>query len=43
MVWNGKNFLNQQKGKYIKRQPFGFTYARHKAYTAANDPLNWKV
>lgn len=33
IVWNGKNFLNQQKGKYVKREPFGFTYSRHKAWT----------
>lgn len=39
MVWNGKNFLNQQKGKYVKRDPFGFVYRRHQAWTEANDPL----
>lgn len=43
MVWNGKNFLSQQKGKYVKRDPFGFVYSRHKAWTEANDPINFKV
>lgn len=33
LVWNGKNFLNQQKGKYVKRSPFGYVYSRHKAWT----------
>ena len=26
MVWNGKDFLNQQKGKYIARKPFGIVF-----------------
>jgi dihydropyrimidinase len=43
LVWNGKTFLNQQKGKYIKRHPFGFVYGRHKAWTETNDPINLKV
>jgi len=43
MVWNGKNFMNQQKGKYIKRDPFGFVYRRHQAWTETNDPLKMKV
>lgn len=43
LVWNGKDFLNQQKGKYIQRSPFGYVYSRHKAWTQTNDPLNFKV
>lgn len=29
LVWNGKEFLNQQKGKYLARKPFGHVYGRH--------------
>lgn len=29
LVWDGKNFLNQHQGKYIKRGTFGYTYNRH--------------
>ena len=43
LVWNGKDFLNQGQGKYVKRNPFGFVYKRHSAWTTANDPLNFKV
>ena len=43
MVWNGKTFLNQQKGQYIKRHPFGFVYGRHKAWTETNDLIHLKV
>lgn len=43
MVWNGKSFMNQQKGKYVPRHPFGFVYGRHKAWTETNDPINFKV
>jgi hypothetical protein len=43
LVWNGKVFLNQQKGKYINRHPFGFVYGRHKAWTETNDPIHLKV
>jgi hypothetical protein len=35
--------LNQGKGKFIKRGTFGYTYRRHPAWTATNDPLNFKV
>jgi len=30
-------------GKFIERKPFGFAYLRHKDWTNANNPLNWKV
>lgn len=43
LVWDGKNFLNQQKGKYIPRGTHGYTFRRHAAWTAFNDPLNFKV
>lgn len=43
LVWDGTNFLNQQKGKFIKRGTHGYTYRRHTAYTSTNDPLNFKV
>ena len=29
LVWDGKNFLNQHKGKFVQRKPFGYTYRRH--------------
>lgn len=35
--------MNQQKGKYIQRSPFGYVYSRHSAWTATNDALNFKV
>lgn len=43
LVWDGKDFLNQQKGKFIKRGTHGYTYRRHTAYTSTNDPINFKV
>jgi dihydropyrimidinase len=43
LVWDGKEFHNQQKGKYIKRGTFGYTFRRHQAWTTTNDPLNFKV
>ena len=43
LVWNGKDLLNQHKGKYIKRDPFGYVFRRHSNYTQTNDPLNFKV
>ena len=43
LVWDGKNFLNQQKGKFVQRKPFGFPYRRHSAWTNLNNPLNFKV
>lgn len=43
MVWNGKDFMNQQKGKYVARQPFGHVYGRHKEWIKVNNPLNFKV
>lgn len=43
MVWNGKDFLNQKKGKYVARKPFGHVYARHAEWMKVNNPLNWKV
>ena len=43
LVWDGKNFLNQKKGKFVERKPFGFPYRRHAAWTKLNDPLNFKV
>lgn len=43
LVWDGEKFHNQHKGKYIKRNPFGYAFARHKMYTEANDPLKLKV
>lgn len=33
LVWDGSNFLNQGKGKYVSRKTGGFAYARHKMYT----------
>jgi hypothetical protein len=42
-VWDGESFLNQGKGKFIKRGTFGYTYRRHPAWTTVNDPLNFKV
>ena len=43
LVWDGKNFHNQGKGKYIARPMHGFVYSRHSAWTAVNNPLNFKV
>jgi len=43
LVWDGKEFHNQQKGKYVKRGIFGYTYGRHSAWTEVNNPLNFKV
>ncbi len=43
LVWDGKEFHNQHKGKYIKRGIFGYTFRRHQAWTTTNDPLNFKV
>ena len=43
LVWNGKEFLNQQKGKYFARKPFGHVYGRHADWRRVNDPLNFKV
>ena len=43
LVWNGKDFLNQQKGKYVARKPFGHVYARHADWMRVNNPLNFKV
>ena len=35
--------MNQGKGKYVQRKPYGFVYGRHEHWTKANDPLNFKV
>ena len=35
--------MNQGRGKYVKRGTFGYTYRRHPAWTATNDPNNFKV
>jgi hypothetical protein len=43
LVWDGKFFLNQHKGQYIKRGTHGYTYNRHTAWTTTNDPINFKV
>lgn len=43
LVWDGLNFHNQHKGKYLKRDTFGYTFRRHSAWTKTNDPLNFKV
>ena len=43
IVWDGKNFLHQHKGKYVNRGTFGYTYRRHSAWTESNDPLKQKV
>ena len=43
LLWDGKNFYNQGKGKYLHRKNFGFPFARHSNYVKANDPMNWKV
>lgn len=43
IVWDGSSFHNQHKGSFIKRGNFGYTYRRHPSWTAANDPLKFKV
>lgn len=43
LVWDGKDFLNQHKGQFVKRGTHGYTYRRHQAWTTANDPINFKV
>ena len=43
IVWDGKNFHNQHKGKFVERKTHGFTYRRHSAWTELNNPLNFKV
>lgn len=43
LVWDGKRFHSGHHGKFLKRSPFGYAYARHKYWTASNDPLKWKV
>ena len=43
LVWDGKDFHNMGKGKYIHRHPRGFAYRRHQIYTYVNNPLNFKV
>lgn len=43
IVWKNDQFLNQNKGQYVERKPFGFVYSRHPNWTQSNNPLNWKV
>jgi hypothetical protein len=43
LVWDGKDFLNQHKGKFVQRPSFGFPFRRHAAWTNLNNPLNFKV
>jgi dihydropyrimidinase len=42
LVWDGQ-FHDQHLGRFIQRGSFGYTYGRHSAWTAANDPLKFKV
>lgn len=43
LVWDGKKFQQAQHGKFVKRSPYGYAYARHKFWTDDHNPLNHKV